>query len=145
MIYLGCDHGGFALKKVIGAYLQQQGQTVTDCGNTVFDAEDNFSDFVAPVVKGVKADPANRGILICGSGVGMCIAANHYAGIRAAVVHNEDYARLVRQHNDANVLCLGGRFVDEASAKKIVDLFLTTAVDANPKYKQRMNAVDGSK
>lgn len=145
MIYLGCDHGGFALKKVIGEYLAKQGYAVTDCGNTVFDADDNFCDFVLPVVNGVKADPTNRGILICGSGVGMNIAANHHAGIRAAVVHNVDYARLVRQHNDINVLCLGGRFLDEASAKTIVDLFLTTAVDPNPKYKQRMNAVDGSK
>lgn len=145
MLYLGADHGGFALKKVIKDYLEQQGYAVTDCGNAVFDATDNFPDYVLPVVKGVQADPANRGILVCGSGIGMSIAANHYAGIRAALVTNVDYARLARQHNDANVLCLGGRFLDEASAKAIVDLFLTTPVDPNPKYQQRMHAVDGSK
>lgn len=145
MLYLGADHGGFALKKVIKDYLQQQGYAVTDCGNAVFDATDNFPDYVLPVVKGVQADSANRGILVCGSGIGMSIAANHHAGIRAALVTNVDYARLARQHNDANVLCLGGRFLDEASAKAIVDLFLTTPVDPNPKYQQRMHAVDGSK
>lgn len=145
MLYLGADHGGFALKKVIKDYLQQQGYAVTDCGNAVFDATDNFPDYVLPVVKGVQDDSANRGILVCGSGLGMSIAANHHAGIRAALVTNVDYARLARQHNDANVLCLGGRFLDEASAKSIVDIFLTTPVDPNPKYQQRMHAVDGSK
>ncbi len=145
MSYLGGDHGGWALKKVVKEHLQKQGYAVTDCGNSVFDADDNFPDFVLPVVQGVKADPANRGLLICGTGIGMSIAANHHAGIRAALATNVDYARLARQHNDANVLCLGGRFLDEASAKQMVDIFLTTAVDPNPKYQQRMHAVDGSK
>ncbi len=138
MIYLGCDHGGFALKETIRAYLQKQSVPVTDCGNTKYDSEDNFPDFVKPVVHGVLGNQANRGILVCGTGIGVSIAANHYRGIRAALVHSVDYARLARQHNNANVLCLGGRFVDEATALTIVDTFLQTSMDPNPKYVRRM-------
>ena len=138
MIYLGCDHGGFTLKEAIREYLQKQGVAFTDCGNTQYDSEDNFPDFVAPVVKGVLTDQDNRGILICGSGIGVSIAANHYRGIRAALVHSVDYARLARQHNNANVLCLGGRFLDVSVALTIVDTFLKTPMDPNPKYQKRM-------
>lgn len=144
MIYLGCDHGGWDLKEQLRDYLQRQGYPVTDCGNVVADANDNFTDFVLPVVQGVLANPANRGILICGSGIGVSIAANHHVGIRAALVHNVEYATLARRHNDANVLCLGGRFVSVADAVKMVDAFLNTALDADPKYKHRMNIADGS-
>lgn len=140
MIYLGCDHGGFALKEVIREHLQKQGVAFTDCGNTKYDSEDNFPDFVEPVVQGVRADQTNRGILICGTGIGVSIAANHHQGIRAALVHNVDYARLARQHNNANVLCLGGRFLDQSVALTIVDTFLATPMDSNPKYARRMQA-----
>ena len=140
MIYLGCDHGGFVLKTAICEHLQKQGLAFVDCGNTQYDSEDDFPDYVAPVVKGVLNDQDNRGILICGTGIGVSIAANHHQGIRAALVHNIDYARLARQHNNANVLCLGGRFIDVPVALTIVDTFLNTAMDANPKYQRRMKA-----
>ena len=140
MIYLGCDHGGFALKEAIAAHLKKQKIAFTDCGNTKYDSEDNFPDFVKPVVKGVLTDQNNRGILICGTGIGVSIAANHHRGIRAALVHDVDYARLARQHNNANVLCLGGRFIDEPLAMTVVDTFLNTPADPNPKYQKRMEA-----
>ncbi len=140
MIYLGCDHGGFALKQTICEYLHKQGVAFTDCGNTILDNEDNFPDFVEPVVKGVVSRADNFGILICGTGIGVSIAANHHHGIRAALVHNVEYARLARQHNNANVLCLGGRFVDTKTALAIVDTFLNTPMDTNPKYQRRMAA-----
>jgi len=140
MIYLGCDHGGFALKEAIAAHLKKQGIAFTDCGNTKYDSEDNFPDFVEPVVKGVLTDQDNRGILICGTGIGVSIAANHHQGIRAALVHDVDYARLARQHNNANVLCLGGRYIDEPLAMTVVDTFLSTPMDPNPKYQKRMAA-----
>jgi ribose 5-phosphate isomerase B len=140
MIYLGCDHGGFVLKEAICEHLKKQGIAFTDCGNTQYDSEDNFPDYVEPVVKGVLNDQDNRGILICGTGIGVSIAANHHRGIRAALVHSVDYARLARQHNNANVLCLGGRFLDVAVALTIVDTFLNTAMDPNPKYQRRMKA-----
>lgn len=138
MIYLGSDHGGFALKEVIRAHLEQQGRLVTDCGNVKFDREDDFTDFVTPVVQGVLTDQNHRGILVCGTGIGVSIAANHHAGIRAALVHNLDYARLARQHNNANVLCLGGRFISNEEALAIIDVFLNTEMDSNPKYQRRM-------
>ena len=143
MIYLGCDHGGFALKQAIIAHLQKQHIAFTDCGNVKYDSEDNFPDFVKPVVKGVLSDANNRGILICGTGIGVSIAANHNRGIRAALVHDVDYARLARQHNNANVLCLGGRFIDEPLALTVVDTFLSTPADPNPKDHQRMAAACG--
>lgn len=132
------------MKEQLRDYLPKHGYSVTDCGNVVEDANDNFTDFVLPVVQGVLNNPANRGILICGSGIGVSIAANHHQGIRAALVHNVEYATLARRHNDANVLCLGGRFVRLADAIKMVDAFLTTPMDADPKYKHRMNLADGS-
>lgn len=140
MIYLGCDHGGFALKQAICAHLQKQGVAFTDCGNTKYDAEDNFPDFVEPVVQGVWQDQDNRGILICGTGIGVSIAANHHRGIRAALVHNVDYARLARQHNNANVLCLGGRFIETNVALSVVDTFLSTPMINQTKYINRMKA-----
>lgn len=132
------------MKEQLRDYLPKHGYPVTDCGNIVEDANDNFTDFVLPVVQGVLNNPANRGILICGSGIGVSIAANHHRGIRAALVHNVEYATLARRHNDANVLCLGGRFVRLADAIKMVDAFLTTPMDADPKYKHRMDLADGS-
>lgn len=138
MIYLGCDHGGFALKEVIRSHLEKQGIQFTDCGNTVFDSADDFTTYVTPVVQGVLQDQANRGILVCGSGIGVSIAANHHRGIRAALVHSVDYARLAREHNNANILCLGGRFVEENTALKMVDTFLNTEMNPDPKYQRRM-------
>lgn len=135
---MGCDHGGFALKEAIRTHLEKQGIAVTDCGNTQFDGEDDFTTFVTPVVQGVLGHPDNRGILVCGTGIGVSIAANHHAGIRAALVHNVDYARLCREHNNANVLCLGGRFIDTAVALTVVETFLTTEMNPNPKYQRRM-------
>ena len=143
MIYLGCDHGGFALKEAVRTHLEKQGLMVTDCGNVQFDSEDDFTTYVTPVVRGVLSDSNNRGILVCGTGIGVSIAANHYKGIRAALVHSVDYARLAREHNDANVLCLGGRFMEQATALAAVDTFLKTPMNSNPKYQRRMAVASG--
>lgn len=145
MIYLGCDHGGFALKEAIRKHLEKQGIAVTDCGNTQFDSEDDFTTYVTPVVHGVLNDQDNRGILVCGTGIGVCIAANHHVGIRAALVHSVDYARLAREHNNANILCLGGRFMEEATALTAVDTFLSTPMNSDPKYQRRMALASGDK
>ena len=145
MIYLGCDHGGFALKEAIRTHLEKQGIAVTDCGNTPFDSEDDFTTYVTPVVHGVLNDQDNRGILVCGTGIGVCIAANHHVGIRAALVHSVDYARLAREHNNANILCLGGRFMEEATALTAVDTFLSTPMNSDPKYQRRMALASGDK
>jgi ribose 5-phosphate isomerase B len=141
-VYIGADHGGFELKQEIIKYLSTAKVAVKDCGNFAVDPNDNFTDFVAPVVQGVLKD-GGVGILLCGTGIGISIAANHYKGIRAALVHSVEYAKLSRMHNDANVLCMGGRFMDKKTAVEIVEMFLNTKLDGNPKYKNRMNIADG--
>ncbi len=143
MIYIGADHGGFELKTTVINYLKSKNIDVKDCGAFNEDAKDNFTDFVPAVVSGVLSGD-NKGILICGTGLGVSIMANHNKGIRAAMVHSVEYAKLSREHNDANIVCLGGRFINKDKAIKIVDAFLSTPVNPNPKYKERMNIADGS-
>jgi ribose 5-phosphate isomerase B len=142
MVYIGADHGGFELKEYIKKYFVKNKIDFIDCGNTVNDPNDNFPDFVRMVIDRVLKSHA-AGILICGTGIGVSIAANRYRGIRAALCHSAEYAKLSRLHNDANVLCMGGRFIDKAAAIKITEMFLNTNPDPNPKYKKRMETADG--
>jgi len=138
-VFIGADHGGYELKQAI---LSQYGDFV-DCGNFEADPDDNFPDFAKEVCRRVLDTPNSLGLIICGTGIGVSICANRHRGIRAALCHNVDYARLARQHNDANVLCLGGRFMDKKTAFAVVDVFLKTERDKNPKYKKRMEMADG--
>jgi ribose 5-phosphate isomerase B len=149
-VFIGADHGGFELKQAILKDYRKERKSgqdnyeFFDCGNSVFDGNDNFPDFVKTVCEKVLADENSFGILICGTGIGVSIGANHYRGIRAGLCHSVEYAKLSRQHNDANVLCLGGRFTDTKTAFEIADAFLDTGVDENPKYKRRMSIADGT-
>jgi ribose 5-phosphate isomerase B len=143
-IYIGADHGGYKLKEEIKKYLQSQKIDFADMGNVVNDPNDNFPDFAYMVCGEVLKDKKSFGILICGTGIGISIAANHIKGIRAALCHNPEYAEMARRHNDANILCLGGRFLDKDTAFNIVTAFINTEIDPNPKYKNRMNTADGS-
>ena len=143
-IYIGSDHGGFLLKQeIMQALNHKKGIKVVDVGTHSTEMID-FPDVVPPVVDGVLKDQAT-GILVCGSGIGMSIAANRYKGIRAALAHSAEYASFARYHNDANILCLGGRFVSTPLALSIVDTFLGTSLSEDPKYKRRMNVIDGWK
>lgn len=122
-IAIGSDHGGFELKEIIVEYLKEKGYEVTDYGikeNERVDYPD-YARIVADVVVEKKED---LGILICGTGLGMSIAANKIKGIRAACVSETFSAKMARQHNDANILCFGGRVVGDEVAKTIVDAFL---------------------
>ena len=103
---LGADHGGFELKESLKQHLQQRGLTVTDFGAKSKDPADDYPDFANPVAQAVAAGQAELGLLVCTSGVGICIAANKIPGVRAALVGDANLAALVRQHNDVNVLCL---------------------------------------
>ena len=124
-IALASDHGGFEQKESLKPWLVARGYSVKDLGpeNT---ASVDYPDYAHAVAKLVKRGEADAGILVCGTGLGMAIAANKVAGIRAVPVTSVDFARLAREHNDANVLCLSGRFVDDAANKNIVDAFLTS-------------------
>ncbi len=125
-VIVASDHAGFELKERIVAELRQQGRTVVDVGTHSADPA-NWAEFGAVAAARVAADPQHAmGVLICGSGIGMSIVANRFSGVRAALCHTEEAARLARRHNDANVLALGARVLDPATALRIVAVFLET-------------------
>lgn len=127
-IYLGSDHGGFSLKKDLYAFLKEKGYNIEDCG--VFtDESSNYPDYAKAVCTHVLNDKESIGILICGTGIGMSISANKIPGIRAALCQEPLSAKLARAHNDANVLCLGGRIIGYLMAHSIVEVFLHTSFD----------------
>ena len=124
-IALACDHAGYALKQLVMAHLADSGHTVDDLG-TYGEEPVDYPKFCAAPARAVVGGNAERGIVIGGSGQGEQIAANKVHGARAALCHDETTARLAREHNDANVLSLGGRLLGVALALAIVDVFLTT-------------------
>lgn len=125
IIALASDHAGFVLKEILKKHLATLGHTPLDLG-TNSEASVDYPDFGNAMAAAIKAGKAERGILVCGSGIGISIAANRHSHIRAALCHNEETARLSREHNDANVLALGARIVSEETAKAMVQTFLTT-------------------
>ncbi len=127
-IVIASDHGGFELKEQIKKYLINNGYDLIDVGTDNNNSVD-YPDFGYKAGKYVADGKAERGIVICGSGIGITIAANKVKGIRAAVCHNEEYAQLARSHNDANILGLGGRFLTFEEASKITDVWLNTAFE----------------
>lgn len=127
-IVIASDHGGLNLKAAILAHLNTEAFDVEDLGP--FDSNSvDYPDYAVKLAEAMKQDPLAKGILICGSGIGISIAANRYSWVRAALVHDETSARLCRQHNDANVLALGERLIGTLTALNCVDVFLTTNFD----------------
>ncbi len=124
-IALGADHAGFALKEQLRRRLAEEGHEVMDFGTDSGESCD-YPDFAQAVAREVAQARVDRGILVCSTGIGMAIAANKVAGVRAAPAESEDEVRLTREHNDANVLTLGARYLDEQRAAGLVDLFLNT-------------------
>ncbi|MGW1425932.1 ribose 5-phosphate isomerase B [Bradyrhizobium manausense] len=133
LVAIACDHGGFALKEALKAALPDLAWL--DLG-TDGAASVDYPDFADKLADAIKNGKAGRGILICGSGIGISIAANRHAHIRCALVHDVTGARLCRQHNDANVLALGGRMTGEAVAKDCVEAFLGTAFEGGRHQKR---------
>ena len=124
-VAIGSDHGGFAQKEQLRSYLEEQGHDVVDHGCFSEESVD-YPDYAAPVARAVASGEADCGVLVCGTGIGMALAAGKVAGIRAANVTRPDFARLAREHTDANVVTLSGRFVDVGTNKDILDEFLST-------------------
>ncbi len=122
-IAIGADHAGFTLKQRLCEYLNGQGHQVIDHGTTS-EASCDYPDLAKAVGQSVASGEAERGVLVCGSGVGMCIAANKVAGVRAALGVDEEEVRLTRGHNNANVLTLGQRTTGPEAAERLVDVFL---------------------
>jgi ribose 5-phosphate isomerase B len=124
-LFAGSDHAGFELRQRLVAHLRHQGYEVHDLGAPSA-ASTDYPDWAAAVGRAVRAEPGTRGLLVCGTGLGVCMAANKINGVRAADAWTVETARLSRAHNDANVLCLGARTVGETEAVAIVDAWLTT-------------------
>ena len=124
-IAIAADHAGFALKEKLRQRLAEEGHEVVDFGTDSADSCD-YPDFAQPVAREVAEGRADRGILVCSTGIGMSIAANKVTGVRAAPAQSEDEVRLTREHNDANVLTLGARYLDEPQAAGLVEIFLHT-------------------
>ncbi len=139
-IALGADHAGFALKERVREYLLKKGYEVEDYGTESTEAVD-YPDFAQKVAKRVAAKEATYGVLVCGTGLGMELAANKVPGIRATPCQDTLSARLAREHNDANVLTMGGRLIDEATAQKVLDVWLSTPF-AGGRHDRRVKKID---
>ena len=142
-VVIGSDHAGFDLKQLVKQHLETRAVQVEDLGALTPDPTD-YPDQARPVAAAVLSGRAGLGILVCGTGIGMSIAANKVPGIRAALCTTEDMARLARAHNNANVLCLGGRVVGTDLAKAIVDAFLGTAFEAGTRHERRVGKLEAS-
>tara|TARA_Y100001960_G_C14626447_1_gene803433 strand:- start:694 stop:1140 length:447 start_codon:yes stop_codon:yes gene_type:complete len=127
-IALACDHAGLKLKTSLHEFLTEHDYEIADLG-TNSDASVDYPDFGFSMAKVIEAGSADLGVLVCGSGIGMSIAANRYAKVRAALVHDALGARMSRQHNNANVICFGARMIGEDVAKDCLEVFLKTAFE----------------
>lgn len=136
-IYIGADHGGFSLKEGLKKYLMKKKCQVKDLGCFSDDSVD-YPDVAKAVCHKVQKDKKGVGILMCGTGIGMMMTANKMKGIRATVATQEIMARLARKHNNANVLCLGGRTTGPKLAKDLVDVFLKTEFEGEERHKRRL-------
>lgn len=142
MIGLGCDHGGYALKQEIIKYLEDNKIEYKDYGCYNEDSVD-YPEYAKKVANAVVTGECEKGILICGTGIGISIAANKIKGIRAALCHDCFSAQATREHNNANILAMGGRIVGPGLAIKIVDTFLNTEFSNDERHIRRIEQIEG--
>mgnify|MGYP000371447054 FL=1 len=142
VIAFGADHGGFALKISLVPWLQSQGYEVLDLGAHTLDPLDDYPDFAAAVAQAVAEGKAERGIVICGSGVGACVVANKIPGIRASVCHDLYSARQGVEHDELNVLSLGARVVDLELAQKLATEFLDARFTGEERHVRRLAKIN---
>ena len=140
-IHIGSDHAGLEFKAKIIAHLQSQGHQVTDHGPHSFDPLDDYPEFCIPAALATAKDPGSFGIVLGGSGNGEQMAANKVKGVRAALVWSVEIAKLARQHNDANVISLGGRMHDEKLCLELVDTFLSTPFSNDERHVRRIGLI----
>lgn len=139
IIPIASDHAGFEAKEKVKAWLEEIGHMPVDFG-THSDESVDYPDFAVQVAEKVNDGENEKGILICGSGQGMCMTANKYKNVRAALVYDDKSAKMTRQHNNANILCLPGRELDDEDLKKIVDIWLNTDFDGG-RHERRVNKI----
>jgi len=140
-IHIGSDHAGLEFKAKIIAHLKQNGHEVVDHGPFEYDAQDDYPIFCIPIAQAVAKDPNSFGIVLGGSGNGEQIAANKVKGVRAALVWSIQTAELARQHNNANVISIGGRMHDEAFCLQLVDTFLAMPFTNDERHVRRINQI----
>ncbi len=140
-VFIGADHRGFKLKDKLKDWLIQEGYQVTDCGNTVLDTEDDYPDFAFALADAVVNNSGSRGVLLCGTGTGVAIAANKISGARCSLGLNPAHIKRSRQEDDINILALAADFVNEAQAKEMLDVFLTTDFFVKDRYARRIHKI----
>ena len=140
-VVIGADHGGFELKQEIGKLLAADGHEVTDLGAHRYDGLDDYPDFALGVARAVAAGAAERGIVVCGSGVGACVAANKIRRARAGLCHDTYSAHQGVEHDDMNVLCLGARIIGIEIAREIVRSYVGAVFSGEERHQRRLNKV----
>ena len=139
-VAIGADHGGFELKEKVVDFLRRKAVNVKDYGTDSNESCD-YNDVALEVAKAVRDQEVDRGILICGTGIGMCIQANKVDGIRAALVHDLFSAEATRLHNDSNILCMGGRIIGDEIAFAITNIWLNTEFSNEERHIRRVNKI----
>ena len=137
-ISVGADHAGFTLKELLKPWLESCGHQVVDLGAHALDPEDDYPDFAAAVARSVQAGESERGIIVCGSGVGASITANKVAGVRAGLCHDTYSGRQGVEHDDMNVICLGARIIGQDLSKEILGSFLSAGFLPEPRFQRRL-------
>ena len=135
----GCDHGGFELKEAVRGYLEERQIPYEDFGAYNTDSVD-YAPIAAKAARAVAAGQADFGVLVCSTGIGISMAANKVKGIRAALCTNEFCAEMTRRHNNANILCMGGKVIDKETAVKLVDIFLHTEFEGG-RHQRRIDQI----
>ncbi|MDI6843762.1 MAG: ribose 5-phosphate isomerase B [Anaerosomatales bacterium] len=138
-IFVGSDHAGFSLKEHVKSYLERAGHDVVDVGTHSEDSVD-YPDYALKVARAVASGEADTGVLVCGTGLGMQVAANKVRGVRAVQIMDPELAVMARKHNNANVLTLAGRYTDPQTAERIVDAFLSTAFEGG-RHERRVEKI----
>ena len=139
-IVIASDHGGFELKEFLVRELKKEGFDIINFGTNSLDSVD-YPEYAQKVAKSILNKEFEKGILVCGTGIGVCISANRFKGIRAGLCHTVDEARLIREHNDANIICFGGRTTDKKVALECVKIFMETKFEGG-RHKRRIDKID---
>lgn len=138
-VAVGADHAGFNLRETVISTIEAAGHQVIDLGAHSYDAEDDYPDRAAPVAEAVMSGDADRGIIVCGSGIGAAVTANKFRGVRASICHDTYSAAQGVVHDDMNVLCIGGRVVGEAIATELVRAFLSAQMGDEVRFQRRLD------
>ena len=141
VIYIGADHRGFSLKEGLVSYFKEAGYEVVDCGNNEYNDQDDYVDFASAVARHITKDPNQRGVVLCGSGVGVSIVANKFPQVRCSLCFSSDQAIAARHDDDANVIAIPADFILGDVAKKIISTWLQTDFNGGDAYVRRVQKI----